>query len=71
LNIANTRLRPRNEESVSEPTMTWDEWKAEFRKVCDRYDYPDLLIDCGESCWREYYDEGETPEGAFVEDMSN
>jgi hypothetical protein len=51
--------------------MTWDEWKAEFRKVCDRYDYPDLLIDCGESCWREYYDEGETPEGAFVEDMSN
>jgi hypothetical protein len=50
--------------------LSWEEWKAEFVCVCEKYDYLNLMEQCGEECWREYYNEEYTPELAFLENMS-
>jgi hypothetical protein len=55
---------------LTNKTLSWEQWKSLFIGVCGNYDYPNLLEQCGEECWREYYNEEYTPELAFLENVN-
>jgi hypothetical protein len=57
------------------PTMTWEAWKAELERlaqeVCpDAYTRGGPIVECGEECWRESYDNGDEPADALADEMS-
>ena len=52
-------------------STSWEEWKAELvRQAGDRYGPRGAIEECGEECWRDYYDSGYTPEEALDEDLN-
>lgn len=60
---------------MTNETTTFDEWLARLEVYCrERYGEPygsrGPLI-CGVECWRERYDEGDTPEEALHGDAEN
>ena len=51
--------------------ITWDEWSAELVELGgDRYGPLGVIEECGEECWRIYYDDGYTAKDALDDDAS-
>ena len=54
--------------------ITFDEWLLELDKVTHEYGHsPESSYskETGQECWREYYEDGYSPEEAYREDISN
>ena len=51
--------------------LTFHEWCVRLNKLAEaephRYG-PDAVANCGADSWREYYDNGYSPEAAWAED---
>lgn len=55
--------------------MSWQEWKRRLEEYCEqRYGHPygplGPIGECGEECWRENYEKGDTPEEALEMDRT-
>lgn len=54
------------------PDVTFEEWCDELNKLSaaepNRYGEGDLIKICGAECWRQYYDDGYSPQDAWDED---
>lgn len=52
--------------------MAFEQWCDKLDKVSLEAGFSRPITEqTGRDCWRGYYDDGETPESAFREDMSN
>lgn len=58
-------------EMMRTQTMDWESWKAELvRIVGDGCGPGGPIVQCGEACWRESYDDGMTPQESWDENLS-
>ena len=53
--------------------MTFEEWFKEVKRIawCDFYYTLEAVDSFDPDAWRLFYDEGETPGQAIIEDLSN
>jgi hypothetical protein len=52
--------------------LPWDEWRKRLEELLGVSYGPRGPIDeCGEACWREFYDLGYSPEEAADDDRGN
>lgn len=51
--------------------MSWEEWSGELVRLAgDIYGPQGAIVECGEQCWRDSYDDGMTPQEALDEDLN-
>lgn len=50
--------------------ITFDEWLTELQGLFARIEYPEYISQTGNDCWKEYYDNGDSPDDAFFTEIS-
>jgi hypothetical protein len=52
--------------------MDWEPWAAELDRLAgDSYGPTGAIKGCGAECWREHFNDGDSPAEAIQEDMDN
>jgi hypothetical protein len=63
------RVQERRDAGIDKPT-TWDEWWTELKALAASPINWDFVGDGNEACWREYFNDGNSPAEALEEDIS-
>lgn len=55
----------------SRPQLSFNDWMAALNRLAERAGMnTPLEAETGEECWREYFDDGYSPGGAWAEECS-